>query len=85
MNPKDSMDMLLGKPQKVFGNTNTQNCGFLQGKAGFALFPNTLSCKRTDKKNAAYDTMRLCLAKSSTKKIKSLATDEITYQIAHLI
>ena len=24
----------LGKPQKVFKITNTQNCGFLQGKAG---------------------------------------------------
>ena len=26
----------LGKPQKVFKITNTQNCGFLRGKAGFA-------------------------------------------------
>jgi hypothetical protein len=28
----------LGKPQKVFKITNTQNCGFLQVKAGFAQF-----------------------------------------------
>ncbi len=30
--------LLLGKPQKVLKITNTQNCGFLQGKAGFAQF-----------------------------------------------
>ncbi len=28
----------LGKPQKVLKITNMQNCGFLQGKAGFAQF-----------------------------------------------
>ncbi len=30
--------MKIGKPQKVLKITNTQNCGFLQGKAGFAQF-----------------------------------------------
>ena len=30
--------LYLGKPQKVLKITNTQNCGFLQGKAGFAPF-----------------------------------------------
>ena len=35
---KQFTDKVLGKPQKVFKITNTQNCGFLQGKAGFAQF-----------------------------------------------